>query len=121
MGRSKWRITAQSEFFVLEPIKHAPPICRPCSVPAGRRRRFQLRRCVPSWHHNHPNTLMERLWELVLTSSAYATQLRALVTQVLAPLVAAMLGYSYQVPARNVSGAGAADWFSVLTSTPVQH
>lgn len=57
-------------------------------------------------HHIHPNTLMERLREIGINLlGARNASLRALVTEVPAPLVAEMLGYSYQVTQKHATAA----------------
>jgi hypothetical protein len=56
--------------------------------------------------HIHPNTLMLRLREVGIDlRGARNTSLRALVTEVPAPLVAEMLGYSYQVTQKHAAAA----------------
>ena len=58
-----------------------------------------------------PNTLMERLREIGIDLlGARNVSLRALVKKVPAPLVAEMLGYSYQVTQKH-SAAAAEPWF----------
>ncbi|MGN7148421.1 MULTISPECIES: hypothetical protein [unclassified Arthrobacter] len=60
--------------------------------------------------HIHPNTLMERLREIGIDLlGARNASLRALVKEVPAPLVAEMLGYSYQVTQKH-SAAAAEPW-----------
>lgn len=60
--------------------------------------------------HIHPNTLMERLRELGINLlGARNASLRALVKEVPAPLVAEMLGYSYQVTQKHAT-ATAQPW-----------
>lgn len=69
--------------------------------------------------HIHPNTLMERLREVGINLlGARNASLRALVTEVPAPLVAEMLGYSYQVTQKHAAAA-AEPWsrYSPATST----
>jgi hypothetical protein len=57
-------------------------------------------------HHMHPNTLMERLREIGINLlGARNASLRALVKEVPAPLVAEMLGYSYQVTQKHATAA----------------
>ena len=54
--------------------------------------------------HIHPNTLMERLREIgIELLGARNASLRALVKEVPAPLVAEMLGYSYQVTQKHAA------------------
>ena len=56
--------------------------------------------------HIHPNTLMERLREVgIELLGARNASLRALVKEVPAPLVAEMLGYSYQVTQKHATAA----------------
>ena len=56
--------------------------------------------------HIHPNTLMERLREIgIELLGARNASLRALVKEVPAPLVAEMLGYSYQVTQKHAAAA----------------
>lgn len=56
--------------------------------------------------HIHPNTLMERLREIGIDLlGARNASLRALVTEVPPPLVAEMLGYSYQVTQKHATAA----------------
>jgi len=56
--------------------------------------------------HIHPNTLMERLREIGINLlGARNASLRALVNEVPAPLVAEMLGYSYQVAQKHAAAA----------------
>lgn len=56
--------------------------------------------------HIHPNTLMLRLREVGIDlRGARNASLRALVTEVPAPLVAEMLGYSYQVTQKHATAA----------------
>jgi hypothetical protein len=56
--------------------------------------------------HIHPNTLMLRLREVGIDlRGARNASLRALVTEVPAPLVAEMLGYSYQVTQKHAAAA----------------
>jgi hypothetical protein len=56
--------------------------------------------------HIHPNTLMERLRELGINLlGARNASLRALVTEAPPPLVAEMLGYSYQVTQKHATAA----------------
>ncbi len=60
--------------------------------------------------HIHPNTLMERLRENGINLlGARNASLRALVKEVPAPLVAEMLGYSYQVTQKHAAAA-AGQW-----------
>jgi hypothetical protein len=60
--------------------------------------------------HIHPNTLMERLRELGINLlGARNASLRGLVAEVPAPLVAEMLGYSYQVTQKHAA-ATASPW-----------
>lgn len=60
--------------------------------------------------HIHPSTLMERLRETGIDLlGAGNASLRALVKEVPAPLVAEMLGYSYQVTQKH-SAAAAEPW-----------
>lgn len=60
--------------------------------------------------HIHPNTLMERLREVGIDLlGARNASLRALVKEVPAPLVAEMLGFSYQVTQKHAAMA-AAPW-----------
>lgn len=69
--------------------------------------------------HIHPNTLMERLREVGIDLlGARNASLRALVNEVPAPLVAEMLGYSYQVTQKHAAAA-ADPWsrYSPATST----
>lgn len=57
--------------------------------------------------HIHPNTLMARLREIGINLlGARNASLRGLVTEVPAPLVAEMLGYSYQVTQKHAAAAG---------------
>lgn len=73
--------------------------------------------------HIHPNTLMERLRELGIDLlGARNASLRALVKEVPAPLVAEMLGYSYQVTQKHAA-ATAEPWsrYSRATSTLQWH
>lgn len=68
--------------------------------------------------HIHPNTLMERLREVGIDLlGARNASLRALVTEVPAPLVAEMLGYSYQVTQKH-SAAAAEPWSRYPTGKP---
>jgi hypothetical protein len=56
--------------------------------------------------HIHSNTLMERLRELGINLlGARNAALRALVTEAPPPLVAEMLGYSYQVTQKHAASA----------------
>ncbi|WP_284762932.1 hypothetical protein [Arthrobacter sp. efr-133-R2A-63] len=56
--------------------------------------------------HIHPNTLMERLREVgINVRGARNASLRGLVAEVPAPLVAEMLGYSYQVTQKHATAA----------------
>jgi hypothetical protein len=56
--------------------------------------------------HIHPNTLMIRLREVGIDLlGARNASLRALVKEVPAPLVAEMLGYSYQVTQKHATAA----------------
>ena len=56
--------------------------------------------------HIHPNTLMQRLRETGINLlGARNASLRALVNEVPAPLVAEMLGYSYQVTQKHAAAA----------------
>lgn len=56
--------------------------------------------------HIHPNTLMQRLREVGINLlGARNASLRGLVTEVPAPLVAEMLGYSYQVTQKHATAA----------------
>ncbi|MDD1478560.1 hypothetical protein [Arthrobacter sp. H16F315] len=56
--------------------------------------------------HIHPNTLMQRLREVGINLlGARNASLRGLVTEVPAPLVAEMLGYSYQVTQKHAAAA----------------
>ncbi|MET3143967.1 UNVERIFIED_ORG: hypothetical protein ABIB19_002069 [Arthrobacter sp. UYEF10] len=73
--------------------------------------------------HIHPNTLMERLRELGIDLlGARNASLRGLVKEVPAPLVAEMLGYSYQVTQKHAA-ATAEPWsrYSRATSTLQWH
>jgi hypothetical protein len=56
--------------------------------------------------HLHPNTLMEQLREIGINlRGARNASLRALVKEVPAPLIAEMLGYSYQVTQKHAAAA----------------
>jgi hypothetical protein len=56
--------------------------------------------------HIHPNTLMQRLREVGINLlGARNAALRGLVTEVPAPIVAEMLGYSYQVTQKHATAA----------------
>ena len=56
--------------------------------------------------HIHPNTLMMRLREIGIDLlGARNASLRGLVKEVPAPLVAEMLGYSYQVTQKHAAAA----------------
>lgn len=66
--------------------------------------------------HIHPNTLMERLREIGINLlGARNASLRALVTEVPAPIAAEMLGYSYQVTQKHAA-ATAEPWSRYATS-----
>lgn len=70
--------------------------------------------------HIHLNTLMQRLREVGINLlGARNAALRGLVTEVPAPIVAEMLGYSYQVTQKHAD-ATAEPWsrYSRATSTP---
>lgn len=57
-------------------------------------------------HHIHPDTLMDRLRENGINLlGARNASLRALVTEVPAPIAAEMLGYSYQVTQKHAASA----------------
>lgn len=68
--------------------------------------------------HIHPNTLMERLREIGIDLlGARNASLRALVKEVPAPLVAEMLGYSYQVTQKHAA-ATAEPWSRYAGTLP---
>lgn len=70
--------------------------------------------------HIHPNTLMMRLREIGIDLlGARNASLRSLVKEVPAPLVAEMLGYSYQVTQKH-SAAAAESWSRYAPITPVR-
>jgi hypothetical protein len=67
--------------------------------------------------HIHPDTLMVRLRKLgIKLLGARNSALRGLVSEVPAPLVAEMLGYSYQVTQKHAA-ATAAPWSKYIAST----
>ncbi|WP_231510982.1 hypothetical protein [Arthrobacter sp. UNC362MFTsu5.1] len=68
--------------------------------------------------HIHPNTLMIRLREVGIDLlGARNASLRALVKEVPAPLVAEMLGYSYQVTQKHAAAA-ASPWANYAPERP---
>jgi hypothetical protein len=70
--------------------------------------------------HVHPNTLMERLRDIGINlRGARNASLRALVKEVPAPLVAEMLGYSYQVTQKHATAA-AEPWSRYAPSDRLQ-